>query len=415
MKVVGKCTREVAGSIPVDRADILIINTTNFTFVKLVIIKLWKLLRKTTIFYMNENLHFKTPSDFQKIPTKNTRLFVLVVILVLAVLGAGYYFLHQKLNIFYKNNFFNKDSSLVNSGPESLITLDQYYAKDSNHVYYNGKILDGADAKSFSLYNGLAKDKNSVFWGDKIINVEIDPSSATKISNKVIKDKTHVYFRQLYDADGNFIDEKINGPVFKQLYIADASTFQYVGECTCVEIICHNYYKDKNNVFVEETPLENIDSSSFQYFGYYSVHGNDMPVTVSYSKDKNTVYKSCGDILKDADVNTFENIGDGYAKDKNYVWNMAKLINGADSLTFKVLSDGYAKDKDKVYFDGSIINNVDTSSFDVVEEKLFDKNGNEIVSAYGKDKSHVYKFGKVVENVDPKNCTRETISGCLNQ
>lgn len=63
------------------------------------------------------------------------------------------------------------------------------YAKDINSVYYEGKVILGADTSSFRLYDwGLAYDKNTYYIDGieirKLIN-QIDPTITLENENKI--------------------------------------------------------------------------------------------------------------------------------------------------------------------------------------------------------------------------------------
>lgn len=91
-----------------------------------------------------------------------------------------------------------------------------------------------------------------------------------------------------------------------------------------------------------------------------SVQGADPNTFVDlnchgYSKDKNNVYYITQKI-QGADPNTFEILDSWYTKDKNNVYYKDKKIQDADIATFKVEIDSYAEaiDKNHKYFLGKI-------------------------------------------------------------
>jgi len=302
-----------------------------------------------------------------------------------------------------KNSVYYRSFVIQNADVQSFIFLGNEYAKDRNKVYYEGKILANADANTFALADGYAKDKNHVFYGDKTLNIEIDPASFTVVGGGAIKDSGRVYFPDYYEDK------------YKLASGVDAPTFQYVGVCASVEKSSGSYFKDRNHVFTENfsegnpvNPVNQIDISSFQYFDNYGV-AEGMPYSVSYAKDKNNVYKSCGEILAGADTTTFTDLKDGYVKDKNKIWYLADVIAGADTATFQSLGEGYAKDKSHAYFAGGVIEKADIATFIIVRENVA---ANEYGSVYAKDKSNVYSGSEIIEGVNPSNCTVESIENC---
>lgn len=62
---------------------------------------------------------------------------------------------------------------------KTVVILNEYYAKDKYHVYYNGDIIPGAHAPTFELYDKtrfevsyMGKDKNCIYEGVKPITLE---------------------------------------------------------------------------------------------------------------------------------------------------------------------------------------------------------------------------------------------------
>ena len=52
-----------------------------------------------------------------------------------------------------------------------LLSLNKYYSKDENFVYYQGNIITGADVKTFEVLKteGSAKDKDNYYENGKVI------------------------------------------------------------------------------------------------------------------------------------------------------------------------------------------------------------------------------------------------------
>lgn len=79
---------------------------------------------------------------------------------------------------------------------ETFEVLMDYYARDSDNLYYMGRKKSGADPKTFEILDlGYSKDKNNVYYEGHIIE-GADPSTFMIIpkSNKYGVDKEHVYW-----------------------------------------------------------------------------------------------------------------------------------------------------------------------------------------------------------------------------
>lgn len=156
-----------------------------------------------------------------------------------------------------------------------------------------------------------------------------------------------------------------------------------------------NYFeKDNQNVyyfFSDNTNLkiEDADVKTFEVLGN------------GYAKDKNNVYWTSSRI-KNADIKTFEVIKDEveYAKDKNYVYSKwIPVKNVINPETFEFIENSiYAKDKNKIYYRGGqgelgIVENANPDTFKTI--KL-----NNEYSHFGQDEKNLYYDGNLLKNVD---------------
>ncbi|MDP3995560.1 MAG: DKNYY domain-containing protein [bacterium] len=316
--------------------------------------------------------------------------------------------LHSSDDTDYKNQYakdkehvYFVDSLMPDADPKSFTYLEDGYAKDRSSVYYNGILLADADVRSFSVIKNYgndmyAVDKDYVFSGSEIL--DLDASSFEVLGDRMIKDSQGVYYRE-YNSSPPI---SIQG--------ADAPTFQRIGECASFELSSGAYYRDKNNIYIGRAPEESMDAATFEYLGAYSGFIGP-PYSISYARDKNAVYHSCGIEMEDADVATFRNIKDGYAKDADTVWFLGRPVERADLDSFRVLAGGYAKDAAAVYSSGDVLKDADAATFEVVTEQVSDSAYS--IRSYGKDAFHVYGYdGQVMEGIDPKDCVPQDITAC---
>ena len=79
------------------------------------------------------------------------------------------------------------------------------------------------------------------------------------------------------------------------------------------------------------------------------------------------------------DFETFKILGDeNYAKDKNSVFYIGRIIKNADPKSFEVLNNGYSKDLNNVFLDNETIIFADPKSFEQLE------------FPYSKDKNNIF-------------------------
>ncbi|WP_369717536.1 DKNYY domain-containing protein [Leptotrichia alba] len=266
------------------------------------------------------------------------------------------------------------------------------YGKDSKNVFYEDGKLENADFKTFQVIGEVnGKDKKYIYNYDE--KMEINPKDFKLYKNK---DKI-IYFRnsgKLYEA-GTFLENTT---------VEDLDTF---------EILDDEYSKDKHNIYYGGLPLSDVDMDTFQIImpNYYAKDKNSVysrhkkikganPKTIkvlnmAYIKDDKTVFSnfSFSNTLKNADVKSFEALGQYYGKDKNNVYLMGEKIKKADVKTFQVISeesfDHYSKDKNNVYLETYIIEGADPKTFEIIKEE----------PSYSKDKKYLYYSGKKIDEI----------------
>ena len=189
------------------------------------------------------------------------------------------------------------DIPIEGSDAETLILIGMYnspLAKDANHVYYKGKILEGANPDG--KYEEYDRSRSSIIMGEH-----------------------NVWYKH--------VSMNLNPKTFKR------------------EGFSH--YKDDKKVLYNTIVLEDVDVETFVAFDVVykeeRLQYSDRRYrnTSRYGKDKNHVYYE-GVRLPDSNVETFEFIDEFYAKDKNNVYYNGKIVEGADSETFRSMDkNGY--------------------------------------------------------------------------
>lgn len=152
------------------------------------------------------------------------------------------------------------------------------------------------------------------------------------------------------------------------------------------------YYVTRNGIISAQGAKIDADIQTFQEIGY------------GWAKDKNMVYYSTHN-QPFLDPATVRILSPHYAVDKSGVWALVDLDRNykidADRATFSVLGStfeglggGYAKDKNNVYMDGGEkLLNADAESFTLLYEQ------DSSFSGYAKDKHNIYYVGNIIPNV----------------
>lgn len=317
---------------------------------------------------------------------------IVIFVFLVANLGMAEYI--KKYNaVYYKDEIWQADEKKVNDADfKTFVKLNDIYGKDGKRVFYLDEKLDGADVRSFQVIGEVSgKDKKYIYNYDE--KMEINPKDFKLYENK---DKI-VYFRnngKIYDLKG--LDE-LNE-------IGDVDTF---------EVLDDEYSKDKHNIYYGGVTLSDVDMDTFQIImpNYYAKDKNSVysrhkkikganPKTIkvlniAYIKDDKTVFSdfSFSNTLKNADVKSFEALGQYYGKDKNNVYLMGEKIKKADVKTFQVISEEsfnhYSKDKNNVYLETYIIEGADPKTFEIIKEE----------PSYSKDKKYLYYSGKKIDKI----------------
>lgn len=233
-----------------------------------------------------------------------------------------------------------------------LVEISNYgYFTKNNSVYFNGKRIKGMDAHTAIFYNDLdyyCKDKNHVFYNAKILK-HADAATFQPLANDKTEsywhDKNYAYYKwkRIDGADGasiiyagqNYAYDKDN--VFYQnelMQNADRATFQ---------VLHTDIGRDKENVFVRSMRTSNIkDNASFEIISIQDqIFGKDkyQIYTLRYSPPHPLVP------FPNADIETFEVVGEYYAKDKNRVYyyhyhvDNILVLEGANPQNFKLHFD----------------------------------------------------------------------------
>lgn len=330
-----------------------------------------------------------------------------------------------------KDNVYSTYSRINDSDPATFMVLDNYYSRDKNHVYYEGKLLPNLDTQAFrfvtiqdeestfytyNAYNSLfVKDNRHVYYKDTLI-AELNPATAELVASGYIKDDKHVFrATKLLDVDASsFRILRLNWSYREEIYSLDKN-YVYFDDAIIHEAdpetftLIREYAKDKSNVYFRGKKIEGAESetftclsNNFQDANWVYVNGErtdtkPKPETVRhdlggiFETDGKKIYrKYFGEQPTIADAETFTYLGhEYYGKDKERVYYRDKVVYNSDPETFVALSTNYGKDKNTVFFQEDTFR-ADAASFVALSE------------LYAKDKNNVFRYGRVVKDADPE-------------
>ncbi len=268
------------------------------------------------------------------------------------------------------------------ANPFTFKTIDRIYAKDGQHIYANGVRLN-VDVATFRKVNAprigqvdgesFYLDKESVRWGLRVqvratgkseILENFDTDTFEPLGAGYVRDKTGIYYYSTKQATSHLIEtgdeiEYHQADINAKVDIADPATFQITSlnrtECAA---------QDKNFLYrirairyrsgvrsPNDGAIEIIGVLKDEFF-------EDMGAR--YYKTSRGIFFSERQILE-ADHESFENISVEwnkhtypYAKDKEHVYYMSRIVNGADPETFRIIETSpiYAFDDNNKYCQG---------------------------------------------------------------
>ena len=284
--------------------------------------------------------------------------------------------------------FVAKDKKQVyyQNFPQPQVDTESFQVKkdgtmrDKDYIYfpalqergaYTLKILYNVDLETYGSYKGhigWGYDKNHVYQGYSR-PVEADPASFTFLSDNFMKDKDFLYTLYFHEL--------------KRLQINTDSLVAlnetYVRDNTLV------YFFDMEAADFKSIPFQSVDSI--------------IALTSPFVIIDNKVYTN-GQLLNEGEVDaaTFR-VLDGYCRDTNHIFYSGKA-SPADVNSFEPLLEGFAKDKQSVYYFGNILKDIDVNTFKMIN------------SFYFTDKNHVYfiysapkydhEFFIIVDGANPK-------------
>lgn len=229
-------------------------------------------------------------------------------------LKSGYYV--ESDTLMYYSGFPAHAYIVKDADVSSFKSIDKYYGRDNNHVFYREYKVKNADPASFRLLEGFySKDKNYGFAvgsnaPDAVMIISNDSDHFEIIPNPEESPMNHTAEGIMYARDSRHVYHGIY--IFE---LADPATFEYIPMRSGSG---YNLARDKKHVYWRQKPLEEVDSKTFE------------KLSDDYFKDANAIWatkidnrgSSSWTILTDADMSSFKVIDKerGIARDKNHFY-----------------------------------------------------------------------------------------------
>ncbi len=234
-------------------------------------------------------------------------------------LSNQYYQQDGKVIYVLDGNFFQVGGKEVaGADPDSFTVINQYYAKDRHHVYYNGQPVAGASPDPAKAIDAdyLVSNGKVFGYGKQIEGADAD--SFSYLYGAYSMDKDYLY---------HYIDTKIPRTAVPAAisgghdrYIRHGEQVLYLGE-----VISH-----------DADHFEMIDDE--------------------YAKDAAYIYSN-GELVAGMVPEGFTVLSPYYRKDKHQAYYFNSPISGSDPASFTVMNDAISKDKHHVYYNGNLVEN----------------------------------------------------------
>lgn len=304
---------------------------------------------------------------------------------------------------------FSGTNKILNADPETFEQINDFYAKDKNHVYHHFSLKFTGDEFKYGTTSPSVNERSNRTW---------------KISNT---DDTFWEIIYLADPETFQIHPEDYTYSYDKDYLYKDGLLMAKTDGHSLKILNQDYTKTNDTVFYKNLVLPQIDTSSFEVFEKnryitkdknHVYHNNIVQEVIKdplsftvlssdYGKDNHNFYKLAEwdtpktEIESNKHTTNFEIINSKKEifRDGDFLYLGRNKLEGVDPNTFQIFTEksSYAKDLANVFWINSDsihkMNNIDLDSF-----TINDKNPN-----WAQDKNHVFFAGEIIDNLDPQS------------
>src|SRR5688572_19298252 len=193
----------------------------------------------------------------------------------LLILGGCQSYVIQKKKVYYVhwNEATWKNKDLIDSADSKTFKRLKHrdYAKDKNYVYYEWKIIKGADPKSFkSILGYYGKDDFHGFYADKLIEGSTGKTFRVLDKGPYSTDGKDYYYKErpLHVSDYSSVK------ILSDIYVKDKNFFYLNGykhplaDYETFTELDNSFTKDKFQVYFEGEVVEGADPATIRILEY---------------------------------------------------------------------------------------------------------------------------------------------------
>jgi len=252
-----------------------------------------------------------------------------------------------------QNYYLTKHSVIIKvkgARPSTFSILGEGYegfAKDDKRAYLKGVGFEVKDVTTLSIIDAqFLKDRYHVYFEQARVK-GADPGSFRVLNNWYARDTSHVYYfghhNELYNGIHEIPGDAATFTILDYPYSKDASAVFYVytrikdADPASFSVVGHNFSKDRNRVYLREKILPGADAATFMVFP-----NEESLDDINHTKDKYHVYWNDKQVTV-ADVAAFKPLGLDYGTDGKNVYYQTSMVKNADPATFKIYDHGYGE------------------------------------------------------------------------
>ncbi len=194
---------------------------------------------------------------------------------------------------------------------------EETYGRDRRAVYFRGKLVPGADPKTFAMHDQrYARDVNNVYIGDTVVCD--DPAHFEVVGGAFVKN-AHAVYRI----------EPLRGPPADRIVSDDPAHFRRLAPEASGQ-----FHADSTQLFVGNQLMPDVDPAEFHWLG--GNYWRDERLVHYYRDPMPGAPRDGLDILE----------GGAYARDQQHVYYLGKALPGADPKSFVVTDPRWPKARD---------------------------------------------------------------------
>ncbi len=338
------------------------------------------------------------------------------------------FYVYNHNRVFYDSGFgktsttvYFQDKVIQDADPKTFQPIDGYFSRDHQYVFCGSEIIVGADPETFSPFEiyessrGFNYDKNHVYYMTEIVENADPETFVTWEDSGYGKDKNHVFFEKHLLTEANpETFEPINTTTdygtdgehvyFENILIsqADPETFEPQESTPCSDYCDYIYAKDKNNIYYRGIVVKGGDPNTFTRHAQFHREKDQYGYIVEGERASQAYEEGIAKQIADSKLPPVTKLGSNYTvMNKSIYYNedyrspYSEPIKGADVSTFEVINtpgyQGYAKDKNHAYYGGCPIHESDPQTFEHIDDY------------YSKDENSIFYKCTKLEGINPNN------------